>query len=111
LLRGSRRPSLHRLSRLRGSRRPSLHRLSRLHESRRPSLHRLSRLHESRRPSLHRLSRLHESRRQSSAPTEAAPLSKSSVRDQGRQEQGSSSNKPKLFHGTPPSSVSPPSDT
>jgi len=34
----------------------------------------------------------------SSAPTEAAALSKSSVRDQGRQEQGSSSNKPKLFH-------------
>jgi len=45
----------------------------------------------------------------SSAPTEAAALSKSSVRDQGRQEQGSSSNKPKLFHWTPPSSVSPPS--
>ena len=45
----------------------------------------------------------------SSAPTEAAALSKSSVRDQGRQEQGRSSNKPKLFHGTPPSSVSPPS--
>jgi hypothetical protein len=40
---------------------------------------------------------------------EAAALSKSPVRDQGRQKQGSSSNKPKLFHGTPPSSVSPPS--